>query len=173
VCTTSRPEGVDPGLRAPDLLASQVAVPVPGAALRREQLAVLTRAMPPADDVRLDEVAARTPGFVAADLAALTREAGVQAALRQKSAENPVVAMADFLAALEVVRPTSMSTSTLEIADVTLDDVGDMAEVKQVLTETVLWPLTYPDTFTRLGRSEEHTSELQSRENLVCSLLLE
>src|SRR6266511_5839444 len=25
----------------------------------------------------------------------------------------------------------------------------------------------------RLGRSEEHTSELQSRENLVCSLLLE
>ncbi|PZM96641.1 MAG: ATPase, partial [Actinobacteria bacterium] len=151
VCTTSRPEGVDPGLRAPDLLASQVAVPVPDAALRREQLAVLTRAMPLADDVRLDEVAARTPGFVAADLAALTREAGVRAALRQKSAENPVVAMADFLAALEVVRPTSMSTSTLEIADVTLDDVGDMAEVKQVLTETVLWPLTYPDTFTRLG----------------------
>src|SRR5690606_39368499 len=26
---------------------------------------------------------------------------------------------------------------------------------------------------TRLGRSEEHTSELQSRENLVCRLLLE
>src|SRR5690606_41323896 len=27
--------------------------------------------------------------------------------------------------------------------------------------------------FQRLGRSEEHTSELQSRENLVCRLLLE
>src|SRR5690606_39397945 len=26
---------------------------------------------------------------------------------------------------------------------------------------------------TRLGRSEEHTSELQSRENIVCRLLLE
>src|SRR5690606_41597910 len=26
---------------------------------------------------------------------------------------------------------------------------------------------------TRVGRSEEHTSELQSRENLVCRLLLE
>ena len=33
----------------------------------------------------------------------------------------------------------------------TLDDVGDMAEVKQTLTESVLWPLTYPDTFARLG----------------------
>src|SRR5436309_7740725 len=29
------------------------------------------------------------------------------------------------------------------------------------------------DRHRRLGRSEEHTSELQSRENLVCRLLLE
>ncbi|MFY1652442.1 AAA family ATPase [Solwaraspora sp. WMMB762] len=151
VCTTSHPEALDPGLRGPDLLAVQVAVPLPDAAMRREQLAVLTRGMPLEDDVRLDDVAGRTPGFVAADLAALAREAGVRAALRQKSAEAPMVAAADFEAALEVVRPTSMATSTLELARVTLDDVGDMAEVKQMLTESVLWPLTYPDTFARLG----------------------
>src|SRR5690606_41367024 len=30
-----------------------------------------------------------------------------------------------------------------------------------------------PDAFAQLERSEEHTSELQSRENLVCRLLLE
>ena len=34
-----------------------------------------------------------------------------------------------------------------------LDDVGDMVEVKQALTEAVLWPLRYPDTFTSLGVS--------------------
>jgi transitional endoplasmic reticulum ATPase len=107
--------------------------------------------VPLAEDVRLDEVAGRTPGFVAADLAALVREAGVRAALRQKSVENPTVAMADFTAALEVVRPTTMAASTLELARVTLDDVGDLVEVKQTLTESVLWPLTYPDTFARLG----------------------
>ncbi|SDY09176.1 transitional endoplasmic reticulum ATPase [Micromonospora pattaloongensis] len=151
VCATSRPEAVDPGLRAPDLLALEVTVPLPDAALRREQLAVLTRAMPLAEDVRLDEVAGRTPGFVFADLAALAREAGVRAALRQKSAPTPTVTMADFTAALEVVRPTSMASSTLEIAEVSLDDVGDLVEVKEVLTEAVLWPLNYPDTFARLG----------------------
>jgi transitional endoplasmic reticulum ATPase len=151
VCTTSRPEAVDPGLRAPDLLAVQLAVPLPDAAMRREQLRVLTRGMPLAEDVRLDDVAGRTPGFVAADLGALAREAGVRAALRQKEAESPTVVMADFEAALDVIRPTSMAESTLEVAQVTLDDVGDMAEVKQVLTESVLWPLTYPDTFARLG----------------------
>src|SRR5436309_16109128 len=37
-------------------------------------------------------------------------------------------------------------------------------------------PLPAPDTHVTgpfFGRSEEHTSELQSRENLVCRLLLE
>jgi transitional endoplasmic reticulum ATPase len=153
VCTTSRPEAVDTALRAPDLLAVQLAVPLPDQAMRREQLGVLTRGMPLAEDVRLDDVAGRTPGFVAADLGALAREAGVRAALRQKEAESPTVTMADFDAALDVVRPTSMAESTLEVASVTLDDVGDMAEVKQTLTESVLWPLTYPDTFARLGVS--------------------
>nr|WP_296066425.1 AAA family ATPase [uncultured Actinoplanes sp.] len=153
VCTTSRPESVDPSLRAPDLLAVQLAVPLPDAAMRREQLGVLTRGMPLAEDVRLDDVAGRTPGFVAADLGALAREAGVRAALRQKDVESPTVTMTDFEAALDVVRPTSMADSTLEVAAVTLDDVGDMADVKQVLTESVLWPLTYPDTFARLGVS--------------------
>ncbi|MET8838341.1 AAA family ATPase [Micromonospora sp. NPDC004540] len=151
VCTTGRPEAVDPALRAPDLLSLRITVPLPDPALRREQLTVLTRQVPLADDVRLDEVAARTPGFVAADLAALVREAGVRAALRQKAAETPTVAMADFTAALEVVRPTTMAASTLELATVTLDDVGGLHEVKQTLTESVLWPLTYPDTFARLG----------------------
>jgi transitional endoplasmic reticulum ATPase len=151
VCTTSRPESVDPDLRSPDLLAMQIAVALPDAAMRREQLTVITRGIPLAEDVKLDDVASRTPGFVAADLGALAREAGVRAALRQKDAEAPTVAMADFEAALDVVRPTSMSESTLEVAKVTLDDVGDMAEVKQTLTESVLWPLTYPDTFARLG----------------------
>jgi transitional endoplasmic reticulum ATPase len=151
VCTTSRPESVDPSLRDPDLLAVQLAVALPDAAMRREQLGVLTRGMPLAEDVRLDEVAGRTPGFVAADLGALAREAGVRAALRQKDAQSPTVTMADFEAALDVVRPTSMADSTLEVAAVTLDDVGDMVDVKQVLTESVLWPLTYPDTFARLG----------------------
>jgi transitional endoplasmic reticulum ATPase len=152
VCTTSHPEAVDPTLRSPGLLEHEIGVPLPDAAMRREQLTVLTRGMPLADDVRLDEVAGRTPGFVAADLAALIREAGVRAALRQKSTRrSPQVTMADFEGALEVVRPTSMAESSLELGDLTLDDVGDMVEVKEVLTESVLWPLSYPDAFARLG----------------------
>jgi transitional endoplasmic reticulum ATPase len=163
VCTTGRPEAVDPGLRTPGLLDHEIAVPLPDAAGRREQLGVLTRQMPLAADVRLDDLAGRTPGFVLADLAALVREAGVRAALRHRARvgprsdsdsaadSGPSVGLVDFTAALEVVRPTSMAQSVLELGAVTLDDVGDMVDVKQMLTEAVLWPLTYPDTFARLG----------------------
>src|SRR5690606_40994374 len=47
------------------------------------------------------------------------------------------------------------------------------AEVAHVpLDEHGLVPEALEETLTRLRRSEEHTSELQSRENLVCRLLL-
>ncbi|MFN2521836.1 MAG: AAA family ATPase, partial [Mycobacteriales bacterium] len=97
------------------------------------------------------DVAGRTPGFVAADLLALVKEAGLRAAARQRDAASPTVARTDFDAALQVVRPTALGGETLDISPLTLDEVGDMVEVKAAVTEAVLWPLQYPDTFARLG----------------------
>ena len=153
VCTTSRPEAVDPGLRAPGLLDHELAVPLPDKPQRRRLLGSVTAPVPLASDVDLDDVAARTPGFVAADLIALVREAGLRAAVRQRDEHSPTVARADLDAALEVVRPTALEGAALRLGGLTLDDVGDMAQVKAALTEAVLWPLQYPDTFARLGVS--------------------
>jgi transitional endoplasmic reticulum ATPase len=109
---------------------------------------LLLRDVPVESDVDFGALAARTPGFVAADLVALRREAAVRAAVREASK----IAYADLTAALSTVRPTSLSTSdSLQTGGLKLDDVGDMVEVKQSLTETVLWPLRYPDSFARLG----------------------
>ena len=151
VCTSARPEDVSPQLRRPGRLDHELSVPLPDRADRRALLEVLLRASPLAPDVRLEEIAERTPGFVAADLLALRREAAVRAAARQRGADMPTIARADLLGALEVVRPTAMAESTLDIPALNLDDVGDMEPVKQALIETVLWPLSYPDTFARLG----------------------
>ena len=153
VCTTSRPEDVNPELRRPGYLDQELVVPMPQRGQRQRILGLYGRAMPLAADVAFDDIAARTPGFVAADLQALCREASLRAAQRLCDVPDPVASVthADFLAALDVVRPSAVEQSTLEVADVSLDDVGDMAEVKRVLTETVVWPLTYPETFSRLG----------------------
>src|SRR5690554_7283576 len=42
-----------------------------------------------------------------------------------------------------------------------------------IIALTVLWGLVYFGQKTSYNRSEEHTSELQSRPHLVCRLLLE
>jgi transitional endoplasmic reticulum ATPase len=151
VCTTAHPERVARALREPGTLDHEVAIPLPDRAGRLRLLEVATRSMPLDEDVALDEVAGATPGFVAADLRSLVREAALRAAARQREHEAPTLAAADFTAALDVVQATSMEGATLDIATLTLDDVGDMAEVKASLTEAVLWPLDYPDTFARLG----------------------
>jgi transitional endoplasmic reticulum ATPase len=156
VCTSASPAAVNPSIRGAGLLDRQLEIALPNRDVRRRILAALTRSTPLAPDVDLAAVAGRTPGFVAADLVALCHEAALRAAARHRdepssASEAPTLTMADLDGALQVVRPTSLLDDALEVPDLTLDDVGDMAEVKKVLTETVLWPLSYPDTFRRLG----------------------
>jgi transitional endoplasmic reticulum ATPase len=155
VCTTSRPEEVCPDLRRPGRLDHELTIPLPQRGQRQRILGTYSRGMPLAADVVFEEIAARTPGFVAADLKALCREASLRAAQRLSSESVLEAVMSvtqgDFVAALEVVRPSAVEQSSLEVADVSLDDVGDMAEVKRQLTEMVVWPLAYPETFSRLG----------------------
>jgi SpoVK/Ycf46/Vps4 family AAA+-type ATPase len=152
VATTAHPEGLDPRVRGVDLLDRSLSLPLPDATVRTELLRVLFRDVPVESEVDFGTIAERTPGFVAADLVALRREAAVRAAVRVKAATEPTVTEADLHGALETVRPTSLSTSdNLRTGGLTLDGVGDMVEVKQALTESILWPLRYPDSFARLG----------------------
>jgi transitional endoplasmic reticulum ATPase len=152
LATTSAPESVDPRLRAPDLVDREVGLALPDLRTRTELLRRLLTAVPVGDDVDVKAVAERAPGFVVADLAAVRREAAVHAALRHRGEGEPVITQEDLLDAVGSVRPLSMSSSdTLQTGGITLDQVGDMVEVKQALTESVLWPLQYPDSFARLG----------------------
>ncbi|MFE0026060.1 AAA family ATPase [Amycolatopsis sp. NPDC059021] len=152
IATTARAESADPRLRAADLLDRELSLPLPDARTRKELLLVLLRDVPLESGVDLGAIAERTPGFVAADLIALRRDAALRAALRQREEDEPRISHQDLLDALTTVRPVSMSTSdNLATGGLTLDDVGDMTEVKQSLTEAVLWPLRYPDSFARLG----------------------
>ena len=152
VATSQQPDGVDPRLRAPDLCDRELGLSLPDAAVRKQLLEVLLRDVP-SDELNLDEVAARTPGFVVADLSALVREAALRAAARASTdGKPPVLIQDDLIGATTVIRPLSRSaTEEVSVGSVTLDDVGDMAATKQALTEAVLWPLQHPETFQRLG----------------------
>jgi transitional endoplasmic reticulum ATPase len=79
VATTNRPDLIDNALLRPGRLDRHVHVPVPDEEARRAILEVHTRHKPLADDVDLDELAARTDDFVGADIEALAREATMNA----------------------------------------------------------------------------------------------
>ncbi|NOP99103.1 MULTISPECIES: AAA family ATPase [Mycolicibacterium] len=152
IATSAVPVGVDPRLRAPDLCDRELALTLPDGATRKALLEVLLRGVPCAE-LNLGEIADRTPGFVVADLAALVREGALRAASRASAdGTEPVLWQEDLTGALTVIRPLSRSAAEeVSVGSVTLDDVGDMVETKQALTEAVLWPLQHPDTFQRLG----------------------
>ena len=157
IATSARPDQLDARLRAPELCDRELGVPLPDAATRKALLETLLKAVP-TGDLKLDEIASRTPGFVAADLAALVREAALRAASRASTeSQPPTLNQDDLVGALSVIRPLSRSASEeLTVGNLTFDDVGDMADAKQSLTEAVLWPLQHPDTFARLGVDPPH-----------------
>ncbi len=152
IATSAHPDQLDARLRAPDLCDRELGLRLPDAATRKALLEALLKPVP-TGDLNLDEIAGRTPGFVVADLAALVREAALRAASRASAdGQPPKLNQDDLVGALTVIRPLSRSASEeVTVGNVTLNDVGDMAEARQALTEAVLWPLQHPDTFARLG----------------------
>ncbi|GAB3027621.1 AAA family ATPase [Mycobacterium bourgelatii] len=152
IATSARPDQLDSRLRAPELCDRELGLPLPDSGTRKALLEALLKPVP-TGELNIDEIASRTPGFVVADLAALLREAALRAASRASAdGQSPKLSQEDLVGALTVIRPLSRSAGEeISVGNVTLDDVGDMAEAKQALTEAVLWPLQHPDTFARLG----------------------
>ncbi|MBP2671533.1 MAG: ftsH [candidate division NC10 bacterium] len=92
MAATNRPEILDPALLRPGRFDRQVVLDRPDLRGREKILQVHTKNVSMGPDVNLAEIAARTPGFVGADLANLVNEAALRAARRG----SEQVSMKDF-----------------------------------------------------------------------------
>ncbi|WP_294313916.1 CDC48 family AAA ATPase [uncultured Sphingomonas sp.] len=164
IAATNRPEAIDEALRRPGRFDREIVVGVPDERGRREILGIHTRGMPLGDKVDLVELARTTYGFVGADLAALTREAAIEAVrrimpklnLEERTIPAEVldelsVTREDFLEALKRVQPSAMREVMVEAPRVRWDDVGGLDAAQNRLKEGVELPLKDPDAFRRLG----------------------
>ena len=162
--STNRPEALDMALRRPGRFDREIELGVPDMQGRMEIFQIHSRGMPLADDVALEDYAARTYGFVGADISAVSREAAMNALRRilpQIDLDEPtipkeildrlVVQKDDFEAALREVSPSAMREILVEVPDVSWQDIGGLELVKQLLVEAVEWPLRYAESFRRLG----------------------
>jgi transitional endoplasmic reticulum ATPase len=160
---TNRPDSVDEALRRPGRFDREVEIGVPDKEGRHEILMIQTRNMPKDDDVKLDELANITHGFVGADLMALAREAAMKTLRRflpEIDLDEPVptevlermsVTMDDFKQAHKLVDPSALREFLVEVPTTEWSDIGGMEEVKQSLKEAVEWPLEDPESFVRMG----------------------
>jgi transitional endoplasmic reticulum ATPase len=164
IAATNRPEAIDEALRRPGRFDREIVIGVPDQPGRREILGIHTRGMPLAPDVDLDDLARRTFGFVGADIAALTREAALEAVRRIMPKLNLAEATIptevldalsveerDFENALKRVQPSAMREVMVEAPTVRWDDVGGLDKARDLLREGVELPLKHPEAFRRLG----------------------
>ncbi len=162
---TNRHQSLDPALRRPGRFDRELEIPVPDKKARLNILKIHTRNMPLKKDVKLEAIAARTHGFVGADLSSLAKEAAMNVLRKylpdfnleedkkipQDVLEKMIIGNDDFDEALKVVRPSAMREVLVETPNIGWADVGGLENIKQSLKEAVEWPLKYKENFERLG----------------------
>jgi transitional endoplasmic reticulum ATPase len=164
IAATNRPEALDEALRRPGRFDREIVIGVPDENGRREILGIHTRGMPLAEGVELKELARQTYGFVGADLAALTREAAIEAVRRimprinleegtipPEVLDSLSVTRDDFGEALKRVQPSAMREVMVQAPSTRWEDVGGVDQARERLREGVELPLKFPDAFRRLG----------------------
>ena len=164
IAATNRPDAIDEALRRPGRFDREIVIGVPDENGRREILGIHTRGMPLGDKVDLDELARTTHGFVGADIAALAREAAIEAVRRimpkldldartipQEVLDELYVGREDFLAALKRTQPSAMREVMVQVPNVRWEDIGGMGKAIELLKEGIELPLKLPDAFRRLG----------------------
>ncbi|MEM0060839.1 MAG: CDC48 family AAA ATPase [Fervidicoccaceae archaeon] len=162
---TNRPNAVDPALRRPGRFDREIEIGPPDVKARKEILLVHTRNVPLADDVDLEKIASMTHGFTGADIAALVKEAAMNAIRRfieekKIDVNRPIrpeilkelkVSWNDFLSAMKDVGPSLIREVYVEVPNVRWSDIGGLEEAKQQLREAVEWPLKYPNIYDSMG----------------------
>jgi transitional endoplasmic reticulum ATPase len=130
----------------------------------RDELSILEDDVTRIQERFLEDFAARTTGFVGADLAALAREAAMKALRRympeidlemeeipSEMLESMEVTIEDFRDALREVHPSAMREVFLEVSHITWNEVGGLESEKEEVREAVEYPLTRRGRFDRLG----------------------
>ncbi len=162
---TNIPEVLDPALRRPGRFDREIEIGVPNPSGRLQILRIHTRAMLLASDVRLEEIAEHTHGFVGADLEALCQEVGMIALRRYLSTATAVrsddadegelarlqVTRDDFLAGLREVEPSAAREFLIDKPDVGFAALGGLTGVKRLLNAIVEHAHVDDDLYTRVG----------------------
>jgi transitional endoplasmic reticulum ATPase len=145
VLGTSSRGALDDSVAESPMLPRALAIPPPSME-RRSLLFEAALGRVPTDDLDFDSLAARTAGFSGADIVSAVVHASALAA----GSGSPVT-MSMLLESVAGTTPSLGSVPTGEVPNYGFEKVANLDTVKQRLTESVIWPMTEPERFERLG----------------------
>lgn len=173
LAATNRPDALDPALRRAGRFDREVSMGIPDEKGRLRILEKMSQGMRLAESIDLKLLAQKTPGYVGADLAALTKEAALSAMSRaffgitadrlfggESGPPAPFTAeelgqlaveMNDFLAALGKVQPSARREGFTTVPDVKWEDVGALDALRQDLDAAVCEPIRKAELFKKMG----------------------
>merc|ERR1712113_524343 len=161
---TNRPNSIEAALRRFGRFDRELDIGVPDDNGRLEILRIHTKNMKLAADVKLEDLAANTHGFVGADLAQLCTEAALTC-IREKMdlidleeetidaeiLDSMAVTQEHFTNAMGSCNPSSLRETVVEVPNVKWDDIGGLEETKRSLQEMILYPIDHPEKFEKFG----------------------
>ncbi|CAL1135136.1 unnamed protein product, partial [Cladocopium goreaui] len=164
IAATNRPNSIDAALRRFGRFDRELDIGVPDDNGRLEILRIHCKNMKLATDVKLEEVASNTHGFVGADLAQLCTEAALTC-IREKMdlidleeetidaeiLDSMAVSQEHFKSAMGTVNPSSLRETVVEVPNIKWDDIGGLEDTKRSLQETILYPIDHPEKFEKFG----------------------
>merc|ERR1712110_937332 len=164
IAATNRPNSIDPALRRAGRFDREIDIGIPDEVGRMEILRIHTKNMKLAEDVDLEAVAKSSHGFTGSDLKSLCQEAALQC-VREKMdiididddqidaeiLDSMAVNNEHFKFASGQSNPSSLRETTVEIPNVTWEDIGGLEDVKANLREMILYPIEHPDKFHKFG----------------------
>ena len=127
------------------LLPRTLTIPPPDLQRRRLMFEAATERIP-SKDLDFELLAARSAGFSGADITAAVVHASALATRRGGQLTTDLL-----LEAVESTVPSLGSVPMGEVPSYGFEKVANLSDVKQRLTESVIWPVTSPDRFERLG----------------------
>ncbi len=128
------------------LLPRTLTIPPPDLNRRTRLFEAALARVPSADDIDYAQLASRTAGFSGADIIAAVVHAS---ALIAPDGER--VDQALLVRAIQETTPSLGTASLGEIPSYGFERVANLDDVKQRLTEAVIWQMQEPERFARLG----------------------
>ncbi|ERL91220.1 hypothetical protein D910_08557 [Dendroctonus ponderosae] len=150
IATTNKIDQIEPAFRRCGRLDREIEIPTPNPKARKLILRKILSAMSQkVSEAELQEIAMTAHGYVGADLVSVCSQASLLSSRRSV----PKIDLDDLKAALRKVRPSAMREVQIETPNVKWTDIGGHSKMKALLSQSVEWPLKYPESFKRLGIS--------------------